>query len=90
MTQPHVQDLIEQYLVLESFEVTEELLDLCGATIDTRALPILKRRLHEEEAQASKFEAMGYIRMREKSEQLIASLIHLIGTLEGTSDDASA
>jgi hypothetical protein len=45
MTQTQVQGLIEQYLVLESFEVTEELLSLCGATIDARALPLLKRRL---------------------------------------------
>ena len=43
--------LVEQYLGLESMEVTEDLLDLCGASIDSRALPLLKRRLQEEEAQ---------------------------------------
>jgi hypothetical protein len=90
MTHTPLQDLIEQYLLLESFEVTEELLDLCGATIDARALPILKRRLDEEKAQVAIYEARGYIRMREKSEQLIAGLTHLIGTLEDKADDASA
>lgn len=50
-TYPGQNDLIhlmEQYLGLESMEVTEELLELCGASIDTHALPLLKRRLHEE------------------------------------------
>lgn len=74
--------LMEQYLGLESMEVTEELLDLCGASIDTRALPLLQRRLQEEEAQTQKLEAHGYIRMREKSEQLVASLRPLIAALE--------
>jgi hypothetical protein len=41
--------LVEQYLGLESMEMTETLLDICGATIDARALPLLKQRLHEEE-----------------------------------------
>ena len=80
-------ELLEHYLGLESFEVTEELLDLCGASIDTRALPILKRRLREEEAQVPTLEARGYLRMREKSLQLIASLKPLIETLEGMSHD---
>jgi len=80
MTQ--VQDFIEQYLVLESFEVTEELLGLCGATIDTRALPLLKRRIEEEKQQVILLEERGYIRMREKSEQLVASLSLLISALE--------
>ena len=83
------QDLIESYLGLESFEVTEELLDLCGATIDSRALSVLKRRLQEEKAQLPKLEALGYIRMREKSEQMIASLLSLIAALEGKTDDTS-
>jgi len=74
--------LIEQYLGLESMEVTEELLDLCGASIDTQALPLLRRRLQEEEAQILQSEAHGYIRMREKSEQLVASLRPLIAALE--------
>ncbi|HCF86799.1 MAG TPA: hypothetical protein DEV72_16565 [Ktedonobacter sp.] len=43
--------LVEQYLGLESLEVTEDLLDLCGASIDVRALPLLRQRLREEEAQ---------------------------------------
>ena len=66
--------LVEQYLGLESLEVTEELLDLCGASIDARALPLLQRRLHEEEAQLPQLEARGYVRLREKGEQLIAAL----------------
>jgi hypothetical protein len=74
--------LMEQYLGLESMEVTEELLDLCGASIDTHALPLLRLRLKEEEAQVRKSEAHGYIRMREKSEQLVASLRPLIAALE--------
>ena len=83
---PHEQNsliqLMEQYLGLESMEVTEELLDLCGASIDTHALPLLRRRLQEEQAQSLKSEAHGYIRMREKSEQLVASLRSLITALE--------
>jgi hypothetical protein len=74
--------LVEQYLGLESMEVTEDLLDLCGASIDTRALPFLKRRLQEEEAQIPQLEARGYVRMREKCEQLVASLRSLIAALE--------
>ena len=83
-----VEHLTEQYLGLESMEVTEELLDLCGASIDTRALPLLKRRLREEEAQVPILEARGYIRMREKSEQLVASLKPLIAVLEERNDEA--
>ena len=85
--QQRLDDLMEQYLGLESFEVTEELLDLCGATIDTQALPVLKRRLREEEAQIPTLEARGYIRMKEKSEQLAASLKPLIEALEETAHD---
>jgi hypothetical protein len=81
--------LMEQYLGLESFEVTEELLDLCGASIDVRALPLLKRRLCEEEAQVPILEARGYIRLREKSEQLIASLKPLITALEERHHEAA-
>ncbi len=82
MTGTQIQDIIEQYLVLESFEVTEELLSLCRATIDTRALSLLKRRLEEEKQQVILLEERGYIRMREKSEQLVASLTLLIPALE--------
>jgi hypothetical protein len=80
--------LVEQYLGLESMEVTEALLDLCGASIDTRALPLLERRLREEEAQIAVLEARGYIRMREKSEQLVASLKPLIAALEEMNHEA--
>jgi hypothetical protein len=83
MTGTQIQDIIEQYLVLESFEVTEELLSLCGASIDTRALSLLKRRLEEEKQQVILLEERGYIRMREKSEQLVTSLSQLIIALEG-------
>ncbi|MGZ3646362.1 MAG: hypothetical protein ACXVCM_21215 [Ktedonobacteraceae bacterium] len=82
-SEPHrLTYLGEQYLGLESMEVTEELLELCGASIDTRALLLLKRRLHEEEVQVPLLQQRGYIRMREKCEQLIASLRPLIATLE--------
>jgi hypothetical protein len=74
--------LVEQYLGLESLEVTEELLDLCGASIDARALPLLRQRLREEEAQLPQLEARGYVRLREKCEQLVASLRLLITALE--------
>jgi hypothetical protein len=83
MTDPHMtSQLVEQYLGLESFEVTEELLELCGASIDVRALPRLRRRLREEEARVPLLEARGYIRMREKCEQIVASLKPLIAALE--------
>ena len=83
-----LEQLSERYLGLESMEVTEELLDLCGASIDTRAVPLLKRRLREEEAQVPILEARGYIRMREKSEQLVASLKPLIAALEEMNNEA--
>ncbi len=82
MEQNSLIQLMEQYLGLESMEVTEELLDLCGASIDTQALPLLRRRFQEEEAQIPQLEARGYIRMREKSEQLVARLRPLIEALE--------
>ncbi len=82
MKQSPFDSLVEQYLGLESLEVTEELLDLCGASIDARALPLLQRRLHEEEAQLPQLEARGYVRLREKGEQLVASLRSLIAVLE--------
>ena len=82
--------LVEQYLGLESMEVTEDLLALCGASIDTRALPLLKRRLQEEETQIPQLEARGYVRMREKSEQLSASLRPLIEVLEQMKQEEQA
>jgi hypothetical protein len=83
-TKPHDNwtPLVEHYLGLESMEVTEELLTLCGENIDTHALPLLKQRLHEEEAMIPLLEARGYVRMREKCEQLVASLQPLIAALE--------
>ncbi len=68
-------------------EVTETLLDLCGATIDEQALPLLKQRLQEEQAQIPKLEMRGYIRLREKSEQMVAALTPLIAALEAASSE---
>jgi hypothetical protein len=82
MNPPDFDQLVEQYLGLESMEATEELLDRCGARIDARALPFLLRRLCEEEAQIGPLEARGYTRMREKCEQLVTSLHPLIAALE--------
>ena len=73
--------LVEQYLGLESMEITETLLDVCGATIDERALPLLRQRLQEEVAQIPLLKAHGYIRLREKSEQMVAALTPLITAL---------
>lgn len=78
----HYDQLVEQYLGLESMEVTETLLELCGAAIDAHALPLLRQRLQEEQAQVLLLEARGYIRLREKSEQMVAALIPLIAALE--------
>ena len=78
----HSDQLVEQYLGLESMEVTETLLDMCGASIDERALPLLKLRLQEEQAQIPLLDARGYVRLREKSEQMVAALTSLIATLE--------
>jgi hypothetical protein len=74
--------LVEQYLSLESMEVTETLLELCGATIDERILPLLKQRLREEQTQIPRLHAHGYVRLREKSEQMVAALTPLIAALE--------
>ena len=79
--------LVEHYLGLESMEVTETLLDICGATIDERALPLLKQRLQEEQAQIPKLEMRGYIRLREKGEQMVAALTPLIAALEAASSE---
>jgi hypothetical protein len=77
----HYDQLVEYYLGLESMEVTETLLDMCGATIDQRALPRLKQRLQEEQTQIPRLHAHGYIRLREKSEQMVAALTPLIAAL---------
>jgi hypothetical protein len=84
---PH--DYIEQYLALESFETTEELLELCGATIDQKAVPLLKQRLWEENQRVEELGTKGYIRMREKSLQLVMSLTQLIAALEEQSNESS-
>lgn len=73
MTQPldtPLTRLVAQYLSLEELIVMEELLNLCGASIDAKALPLLKRRLLEEKEHALALSARGYIRMSEKCEQL--------------------
>lgn len=80
--------LVECYLGLESMEATFDLLELCGASIDVRALPRLKRRLQEEAAQIPLLHQRGYMRMREKCEQLVTSLRSLIATLEHIAQDA--
>jgi hypothetical protein len=49
----------------------------------SRARPLLRRRLHEEEAHAMALGARGYVRMREKCEQLVTCLKQLIEALEG-------
>lgn len=84
-TSNHYDQLVEHYLGLESMEVTETLLDVCGATIDMHALPLLKQRLQEEQAQIPLLNTRGYVRLREKSEQMVAVLIPLITAFE-TSD----
>jgi hypothetical protein len=85
----HFDQLVTQYLDLEELSVTEELLDMCGASIDLRALPLLKRRLHEEEMRAPALGARGYVRMREKCEQLMTCLKQLIEALEGMDNATS-
>ena len=85
MTEPlnlPLNHLAAQYLSLEELSVMEELLELCGAQIDPRARPLLRRRLHEEEAHAMALGARGYVRMREKCEQLVTCLKQLIEILE--------
>ena len=83
----HLTSLVEQYLGLESMEVTEELVELCGASIDTRALPLLRGRLQEEAAHLPQLRQRGYMRMHEKSVQLVASLQPLIAALEHIAQD---
>ncbi len=77
----HYTQLVEHYLGLESMEVTETLLDVCGATVDEQALFLLKQRLQEEQTQIPLLDAHGYVRLREKSEQMVAALIPLIAAL---------
>jgi len=74
--------LVERYLGLESMEATEILLELCGARVNEQALPLLRQRVSEEEAQVHLWERHGYVRLREKSEQLVDALRPLITALE--------
>lgn len=78
-------DAIASYLNLEGFEVIETLLDLCGVSVDARALPILRCRLQEETQQSQQWQDRGYHRLYEKSQQLISSLNLLIAHLERVS-----
>jgi len=78
---------IERYLGLESMEVTGTLLNRCGSSIDASVLPLLKQRLQEEEARIPSLMAHGYIRISEKSKQLVASLLPLIASLEQTKQE---
>lgn len=84
--------LVAQYLGLEELSVIEALLDMCGTSLDARALLLFKKRLHEEERRATTLEARGYIRMHEKCEQLVTCLKQLIEAMEGmghvTSNDS--
>ncbi len=79
-----------RYLDLESMEVVEELLELCGTELDARALPVLSRRLAEEQESLPALESRGYVRMAEKSFQLVASLENLISELEVCQDGPEA
>lgn len=90
MKSPSFDEIVEQYLGLESMEVTEELLNLCGASVDPHALPLLRRRLHEEEAQIPLLETYGYVRLREKCTQLVTCLRPLITALEQMEQEESA
>jgi hypothetical protein len=83
----HYDRLIEQYLGLESLEFTETVLNVCGAAIDGQVLPLLKQRLQEEQEQIPQLHAHGYLRLREKSEQMVAVLIPLIAALSATGSE---
>ena len=76
------------YIGLESLDIVEDLVTMCGEAVDARALPVLRRRLSEEAVQATVLEKQGYARMAEKSVQLVASLRALITALEGATHDA--
>ncbi len=78
----------ERYFALERVDVLEKLVALCGATLDGRALPLLRQRLAEEEAEGTRLGARGYTRMAEKSAQLAANLRALVAVVEEEGDDA--
>ena len=83
-------DAARLYLDLESMEVVEELLELCGAELDARALPVLRRRLAEEQGALPALESRGYVRMAEKGFQIVANLEDLISELEVCQDGSEA
>ncbi len=64
----------DRYFALERVEVLEELVGLGGPALDGRALPLLLRRLAEEDEEGARLRARGYTRMAEKSARLAASL----------------
>ncbi len=79
---------IAHYFGLEALEVLEDLLALCGPTIDARALPLLAARLATEEAALALLTTRGYTRMAEKSAHLATSLRALIQVLKEEDDDS--
>ena len=78
--------LIARYLALESVDAMEQLAAASDLAIDGRALPFLKRRLAEEEERHAQLAARGYVRMAEKSAQLLGALRPLIVALEQGND----
>ena len=82
----HLAACSDRYFALERVEILEELVGLGGAALDGRALPLLRRRLTEEEGEGARLRARGYTRMAEKSGQLAASLRALVAVVEGDGD----
>ncbi|HET8631047.1 MAG TPA: hypothetical protein VFL91_26805 [Thermomicrobiales bacterium] len=74
------------YFALERVETLEEVAALGGAALDRRALPLLRRRLAEEDGEGARLRARGYTRMAEKSAHLAASLRALIAAMEEDGD----
>lgn len=77
------QDALRQYLSLERPEVRETLLSLPPPLGGLSAVPLLRWRLQEEERRLDEQRAQGYVRMAEKTEQLIGSIRRLIAAQEG-------
>jgi hypothetical protein len=86
MTRNLASSLVKQYMGLESLETMEELASVSNLVIDERVLPVLRRRLDEELRQQPLLEMRGYLRMAEKSAQLITVLKPLIAALEDYED----
>lgn len=85
----NLESLVARYVALESIEVMEELAVVSDLAIDARALPVLRRRLQEEEVSGPLLAERGYERMAEKSAQLQGVLRPLVAVLEERSDDAA-